>query len=101
MSGERGIAVLGQAGSGKTTCIKRAINRASNELGARVLIVAPTGILAASFRAAYPQLDVDTIHGAFQVWKPVEQTLELMYPFDLIVVEEVASHVDLNLICTH
>ena len=38
-----------------------------HEHGGRVLIVAPTGRLAATYRAKYPHLEVDTIHGAFMV----------------------------------
>ena len=62
-----------------------------HEHGGRVLIVAPTGRLAATYRAKYPHMDVDTIHGAFMVYKPLQQTLELMFPFDLVIVEEVGQ----------
>ncbi len=56
-----------------------------------MLIVAPTGRLAATFRAKFPHLDVDTIHGAFHVWKPLQETMELMWPYDMIIVEEVGQ----------
>ena len=85
------MAVLGPAGSGKTTAVQAAIAQAHDELSARVLIVAPTGRLAATYRAKYPHLDVDTIHGAFMVYKPLQQTLELMFPYDLVIVEEVGQ----------
>ena len=35
--------------------------------------------------------EVDTVHGAFLVYKPVHQTLEVMLPYDLIIVEEVGQ----------
>jgi len=84
------FAVLGPAGSGKTAAIEEAVEQVSAQ-GGRVLIAAPTGKLAATFRQKYPQLDVDTVHGAFAIWKPLEQTVELMMPFDLIIVEEVGQ----------
>ena len=87
---QRAIAVLGPAGSGKTTAVECAVE-ACQGVGARTLIVAPTGKLAANFRAKYPALDVDTIHGAFMLYKPQHDTLELMWPFDLVIVEEVGQ----------
>lgn len=51
----------------------------------------PTGRLAASLREKFPDQDVDTIHGAFQLFKRLEDTLELMWPYDLVVVEEVGQ----------
>jgi len=47
--------------------------------------------LAARYRAKYPGLDVDTIHGAFLLYKPEQKTLELMIPYDLVVVEEIGQ----------
>ena len=82
--------VLGPAGSGKTTVVQRAM-QAVHEQGGSVLVVAPTGRLAATFRAQFPHLDVDTIHGAFMVYKPLQETLELMLPYDLVIVEEVGQ----------
>ena len=84
------IVVLGPAGSGKTTVVEQAFTEV-NEKGGRVLIVAPTGKLAATYRSKHPHLDVDTIHGAFQVWKDENETLELMYPYDLVIVEEIGQ----------
>eukprot|EP00959_Pyramimonas_sp_CCMP1952_P092949 1945119-Pyramimonas_sp.AAC.1 len=52
----RAIAVLGPAGSGKTTAVEHAVEECVAH-GARVLIVAPTGRLAATYRAKYPHLD--------------------------------------------
>ena len=59
--------------------------------GGRILLAAPTGRLAATMREKFPELEVDTVHGAFLVYKPVHQTLELMWPYDLVVVEEVGQ----------
>ena len=89
-SRRRPIAALGPAGSGKTTSVEEAIDEC-HQRGARILIVAPTGRLAARYRAKYPGLDVDTIHGAFLLYKPEQQTLELMIPYDLVVVEEIGQ----------
>ena len=84
------FAVLGPAGSGKSTAVQAAIEESYNHQGS-VLVVAPTGRLAATYRNKYPHLDVDTIHGAFALWKPEQETLELMMPYDLIVVEELGQ----------
>lgn len=84
------LAVLGPAGSGKSTCIEHAIWQAY-EWGARILIVAPTGRLAATLRSKYPDLDVDTVHGAFLLFRPEAQTVEMMQPYELVVVEEFAQ----------
>ena len=84
------LAVLGPAGSGKTTAVHAAIGAVHAKEG-RVLLVAPTGRLAATMREKFPHLEVDTIHGAFLVYKPVHETLEIMLPYDLVVVEEVGQ----------
>ena len=84
------FAVLGPAGSGKTTAVHQAIQDAVNH-GARVLLTAPTGRLAATMREKFPDLEIDTVHGAFLVYKPVQETLELMWPYDLVIVEEVGQ----------
>ena len=86
----RAFAILGPAGSGKTTSVEAAVEKCY-ELGGRVLIVAPTGRLAATYRAKYPHLDVDTIHGAFLLYKREQETMELMIPYDLVIVEEIGQ----------
>ena len=78
------------AGSGNTTAVHEAIPEVVNN-GARVLLTAPTGRLAATMREKFPELEVDTVHGAFLVYKPVLETLELMWPYDLVIVEEVGQ----------
>ena len=84
------LAVLGPAGSGKSTAVSQAIRMAA-EHGARVLVAAPTGRLAATLREKFPGLGVDTVHGAFLVYKPAHETAEVLLPYDLVVVEEAVS----------
>ena len=84
------FAVLGPAGSGKSTAVSQAIQMAAAQ-GARVLVAAPTGRLAATLREKFPELEVDTVHGAFLIYKPVHQALEVLLPYDLIVVEEAGA----------
>ena len=40
-------------------------------------------MLAARYRRRFPDLDVDTIHGMFSLYKAELQTLEMMLPYDL------------------
>ena len=61
------------------------------EHGVRVVMACPTRILAATYREKMPDLDVDSIHSAFQIFKPEQQTLDVMITFDLIVIEEVGQ----------
>ena len=84
------FAVLGPAGSGKSTAVHEVIRKAVGK-GCRVLLAAPTGRLAATLREKFPDLEVDTVHGAFLVYKPAHETLEVQVPYDLIVVEEVGQ----------
>lgn len=84
------IAVLGPAGSGKTSAIEEAIEQI-DKLDGKILIAAPTGKLAAKFRQKYPHLHVDTVHGAFAIWKHINQTLDLMFEYDLVIVEEIGQ----------
>jgi ATP-dependent exoDNAse (exonuclease V) alpha subunit len=48
-------------------------------------------MLASAYRAKFPDLDVDTIHGAFLLFKPEQETLELMMELDLIVIDEIGQ----------
>ena len=84
------FAVLGPAGSGKTTAVHKAVQKVV-DVGGRVLLTAPTGRLAATMREKFPRLEVDTLHGAFLLYKPVQQALEVMLPYDLIIVEEIGQ----------
>ena len=83
-------AVLGPAGSGKTTAVQAAID-AAELLGARILITAPTGRQSTTLKAKYPHLDVDTVHGAFLLYKEEHERQEVMWPYDLVIVEEVGQ----------
>ena len=89
-SPNRAFAVLGPAGSGKTTAVELAVTEAVRS-GAHVGIACPTGMLAARYRRRFPDLDVDTIHGMFSLYKAELQTLEMMLPYDLIVIDEVGQ----------
>ena len=89
-SPSRAFAVLGPAGSGKTTAVELAVTEAVRS-GAHVGIACPTGMLAARYRRRFPDLDVDTIHGMFSLYKAELQTLEMMLPYDLIVIDEVGQ----------
>ncbi|CAE7763064.1 unnamed protein product, partial [Symbiodinium necroappetens] len=80
------FAILG----GKTTAVHAAIRRVA-QAGGRILLTAPTGRLAASLREKFAELEVDTVHGAFLVHKPVQEALEVLWPYDLIIVEEVGQ----------
>ena len=48
---------------------------AANE--GRVLLAAPTRRLAATMREKFPDLEIDTVHGAFLVYKPVQERVLL------------------------
>jgi ATP-dependent exoDNAse (exonuclease V) alpha subunit len=82
--------LLGPAGSGKSTATEVAINEVVRK-GGNVLIACPTGMLAASYRQKFPNLDADTIHGAFSIFEPEHQTLDRMTEFDFIIIEEVGQ----------
>ena len=82
--------VLGPAGSGKSTALEVAVQRAA-EAGAHVGIACPTGMLASAYREKFPGLDVDTLHGMFLLHLPQEETWDCMGSFDLIVIDEVGQ----------
>ncbi|CAJ1389111.1 unnamed protein product [Effrenium voratum] len=86
----RVFAVLGPAGSGKTSAVELAIAQAV-QAGAHVGVACPTGMLAARYRRRFPDLDVDTIHGMFSLFKAELQTLEMMLVYDLVVIDEVGQ----------
>jgi hypothetical protein len=86
----RAVCVLGPAGSGKSYTIQTIVAEAMQN-SAKVILVCPTRILVAAYREKMPNLDVDSIHSAFQIFKPEQQTLDRMATFDLVVVEEVGQ----------
>ena len=88
--GSRGMAILGPAGSGKTTVIEQAINNAYDK-GAAIAVGCPTGLLATSYKDKFPHIDVDTLHGLFGLHRPTHETLEKMMHLDLIVIDEVGQ----------
>lgn len=83
-------AVLGPAGSGKSTAVEVGVVEAIQR-GAHVGIACPTGMLAAAYKVKFPELDVDTIHGMFGLFKNENETLEMMRPYDLVVIDEVGQ----------
>lgn len=84
------LCVLGPAGSGKSTCVQVAIQRAV-EAGAHVGIACPTGMLASSYREKFPDLDVDTLHGMFLLHREQHHTWECMANYDMVVIDEVGQ----------
>ena len=58
---------------------------------ARVVLACPTRMLVADYRQKMPDLDVDSIHSVFQIFRPESVTLDSMTHFDLIVIEEVGQ----------
>eukprot|EP00973_Karenia_brevis_P078892 10948966-Karenia_brevis.AAC.1 len=89
-SRERPLCLLGPAGSGKTTVVEVCIRRALGA-GAHVGVACPTGILASAYRAKFPDLDVDTVHGMFGLHKAESETMEMMMSFDMVVIDEVGQ----------
>ena len=81
---------LGGPGTGKTTAAGESIRRARG-LGARILIAVPTGQMSSRMGELFPDLEVDTCHGAFLLHKPEMESLPLMSQYDLVVVDEVSQ----------
>ena len=64
---DRWMHITGSPGTGKTEAIIHAAYRAA-EVGARVLILCPTGALAHAYKERLPPTDqimVETLHGGF------------------------------------
>ncbi|CAE7343606.1 pif1 [Symbiodinium sp. CCMP2592] len=87
---ERPTAVLGPAGSGKSTAVQAAIREAVRA-SARVGVACPTGLLATRYKVDNPDLDVDTVHGMFALHKAEQSTLEMMVAYDLVVIDEIGQ----------
>ena len=81
---------LGGPGTGKTTAAAESIRRARS-LGARILIAVPTGQMSSRMRELFPDVEVDTCHGAFLLHRPEMESLPLMSQYDLVVVDEVSQ----------
>ena len=88
--GKRVIAVLGPAGSGKTTVIEQAINNAYAK-GACIAVGCPTGLLSTSYKDKFPHIDVDTLHGLFSLHRLREETLDKMMHLDFVVIDEIGQ----------
>ena len=84
------FAVLGPAGSGKSTTVMVAVEKAQ-AVGARVVLACPTRMLVAAYRQKYPDLDVDSVHAVFQLFRPEHETLLSMATYDLVVLDEVSQ----------
>ncbi|CAE7357688.1 pif1 [Symbiodinium sp. CCMP2592] len=82
--------VLGPAGSGKSTAVEIALDRAV-QAGAHVGVACPTGMLATRYRARHPDLDIDTVHGMFALHKDELQTADMMKIYDMLVIDEVGQ----------
>lgn len=86
----RPFAILGPAGSGKSTAVQLAMQHCI-AAGARVVLSCPTRMLVADYRDKMPDLDVDSIHSVFRIFHDEAQTLDAMAHYDLVVVEEVGQ----------
>lgn len=86
----RPLAVLGPAGSGKSTAVRVALQQALDH-GARAVCACPTRMLVATYKAKMPDLDVDSVHSVFRLFAPETETLQSMTFFDLVVIEEVSQ----------
>ena len=84
------IAILGPAGSGKSV-LTQAVVRPTMELGGRVLITAPTGMLTTVLREKFPDVDVDTVHAAFLFHLRPHESLMVMQEYNYVIVEEVGQ----------
>ena len=84
------LAVLGPAGSGKSTAVQTVVQMAIDQ-GARVGIACPTRMLVARIKEKFPHYDVDSIHAMFELFKPEHLTLDAMWFYDLVIIEEVSQ----------
>ncbi|CAE7435818.1 unnamed protein product, partial [Symbiodinium pilosum] len=89
-SWDSAFAVLGPAGSGKSTTVMVAMEKA-RAAGARVVLACPTRMLVAAYRQKYPDLDVDSVHAVFQLFRPEHETLLSMATYELVVLDEVSQ----------
>ncbi|CAK8991184.1 ATP-dependent DNA helicase PIF1 (DNA repair and recombination helicase PIF1) [Durusdinium trenchii] len=79
----------GGPGSGKTFVLHAQIKRWEAR-SARVLLVVPTGQLAAEMKPQHPNIDVDTYHGGLFFHKDLSEALGVMTQYDLIILDEVS-----------
>ena len=76
--------------NGKSTTVMVAVEKAQ-AVGARVVLACPTRMLVAAYRQKYPDLDVDSVHAVFQLFRPEHETLLSMATYDLVVLDEVSQ----------
>ena len=84
------LAVLGPAGSGKTTVVECAIANAV-AMGAHVAVACPTGLLSVRYKDRLTNVDVDTIHGMFALHRHPVETLHMMQDIDVLIIDEVGQ----------
>ena len=84
------FAILGPASCGKSALTQSLVSD-TIQCGGRVLITAPTGMLASVIRQDFPQVDVDTIHAAFLLHMPFYDSLMVLREYDYVIVEEVGQ----------
>ncbi|CAE7253627.1 pif1 [Symbiodinium sp. CCMP2592] len=90
VAANRATVILGPAGSGKSTAVEIALDRAV-QAGAHVGVACPTGMLATRYRARHPDLDIDTVHGMFALHKEELATADMMKIYDMLVIDEVGQ----------
>ena len=78
---------MGAPGTGKTFVMDYLIQVAvAKQL--RVLYALPTGQLACRMRQRHPTIAVDTCHGAFGFFRPLQETIAFMADYDMVVIDE-------------
>ena len=87
---DHAFVLTGPAGSGKSTVVEHVVWH-MREAGARVLIACPTGKLSSAYRTRWRGVTVDTVHGAFMLFKTEAETSDLLYAYDLVIVDEVGQ----------
>ena len=78
---------MGAPGTGKTFVVDYLIQVAVGR-GLRVLCALPTGQLACRMRQRHLNIHVDTCHGAFGFFRPLQETLAFMADYDMVVIDE-------------